>query len=86
MRVDFPALLGPTKKAFAPRVIVNPSKALKFFKPSCWMRMDSIRPPCFVTETLEVGRRGLVCASGDEFLAALREATAIGWAGDSSSR
>ena len=45
MRVDFPALLGPTKKALAPRVIVNFSKALKFCKSSCWMRMDSVRPP-----------------------------------------
>lgn len=49
MRVDFPALLGPTKKALLPRIIVNLSKALKFHKSSLWIRMDS---PRFVTVTL----------------------------------
>ena len=39
-----------------------------------------------ITEDRAAGRRGPVFASGDEFLAALREAAATDGAGDSTSR
>ena len=39
IRVDFPALLGPTKNALEPKRTVNLWNALKFHNSSCWIRV-----------------------------------------------